>query len=127
MKKLTNEEVLNLITAWQNKDPAATQLLMKIVYAKIKELSLQQFEHMPDDANTAFVCQSATDVAHDAQVRAHEWLRNLLETQKNADDSFEFIDTLKAQYPDAQFYGPIFDYQKQKPKIYKYQNSKQYK
>lgn len=26
----------------------------------------------------------------------------------------EFIDTLKAQYPDAQFYGPIFDYQKQK-------------
>jgi guanosine-3',5'-bis(diphosphate) 3'-pyrophosphohydrolase len=36
-----------------------------------------------------------TDVAHDAQVRAHEWLRNLLETQKNSDDSFEFIDTLK--------------------------------
>lgn len=36
-----------------------------------------------------------TDVAHDAQVRAHEWLRNLLETQKGSDDSFEFIDTLK--------------------------------
>jgi len=29
------------------------------------------------------------------QVRAHEWLRNLLEIQKTSDDSFEFIDSLK--------------------------------
>ncbi|MEW4983376.1 MAG: bifunctional (p)ppGpp synthetase/guanosine-3',5'-bis(diphosphate) 3'-pyrophosphohydrolase [Cycloclasticus sp.] len=36
-----------------------------------------------------------TDVVHDTQVRAHEWLRNLLETQKDSEDSFEFIDTLK--------------------------------
>lgn len=34
-------------------------------------------------------------IANDAQIRAHEWLRNLLETQKGSDDSFEFIDNLK--------------------------------
>jgi len=31
----------------------------------------------------------------DVRMRAHEWLRNLLEVQKGADDSFEFIDNLK--------------------------------
>ncbi|MEO1889685.1 MAG: bifunctional (p)ppGpp synthetase/guanosine-3',5'-bis(diphosphate) 3'-pyrophosphohydrolase [Cycloclasticus sp.] len=36
-----------------------------------------------------------TDVSHNVQVQAHEWLRNLLETQKGAGDSFEFIDNLK--------------------------------
>jgi RelA/SpoT family (p)ppGpp synthetase len=34
-------------------------------------------------------------ITNAAQVSAHEWLRNLLETQKNSNDSFEFIDTLK--------------------------------
>ncbi|PHS72390.1 MAG: bifunctional GTP diphosphokinase/guanosine-3',5'-bis(diphosphate) 3'-diphosphatase [Cycloclasticus sp.] len=34
-------------------------------------------------------------ITNAAQVSAHEWLRNLLETQKNSDDSYEFMDTLK--------------------------------
>jgi len=33
--------------------------------------------------------------SHDVRVRAHEWLRNLLEIQQGANDSFEFIDNLK--------------------------------
>lgn len=36
-------------------------------------------------------------VKNEAQLRAHEWLKTLLETQKISDDSFEFIDNLKVE------------------------------
>jgi len=54
-----------------------------------------EMDRVAESGIAAHWLYKTTDVAHDAQVRAHEWLRNLLETQKNADDSFEFIDTLK--------------------------------
>jgi len=34
-------------------------------------------------------------IVSEAQLKAHEWLQTLLETQKVSDDSFEFIDNLK--------------------------------
>ena len=104
MKHLSNEELLSLITAWQNKDPVATQLLMELAYAKIKELSLQQVENTPEDANTAFVCQSATDIAHDAIIKLSHVNPTLpFETQRefhrylNAVVRSTFIDAYRKQ------------------------------
>jgi len=101
---MTNEEVLKLIADWQNKDPVATQLLMKLVYAKIKELSQQQVAHTPDDANTAFICQSPTDIAHDSIIKLSQVDTNLpFETQReffrylNAVVRSTFIDSYRKQ------------------------------
>jgi hypothetical protein len=63
---MTNYEVLKLIKGWQNKEPKATHLLTNYAYAKIKELSYEQIKNLPQDANTAIVSQSATDIAHDS-------------------------------------------------------------
>ena len=63
---MTNDEVLKLIKGWQNKEPKATHLLTNYAYAKIKELSYKQIENLPEDANTAIISQSATDIAHDS-------------------------------------------------------------
>lgn len=54
-----------------------------------------EMDRLAESGIAAHWLYKTTDVAHDAKVRAHEWLRNLLETQKGSDDSFEFIDTLK--------------------------------
>jgi len=54
-----------------------------------------EMDRLAESVIAAHWLYKTTDVAHDAKVRAHEWLRNLLETQKGSDDSFEFIDTLK--------------------------------
>jgi guanosine-3',5'-bis(diphosphate) 3'-pyrophosphohydrolase len=54
-----------------------------------------EMDRLAESGIAAHWLYKTTDVAHDAKVRAHEWLRNLLETQKGSDDSFEFIDALK--------------------------------
>jgi len=66
---MTEPELITLIQGWQNKEPKATQVLMGIAYQKIKELSLMHREKIPDDANTAILSQSATDLAHDVYIR----------------------------------------------------------
>ena len=54
-----------------------------------------EMDRLAESGIAAHWLYKTTDVAHDAKVRAHEWLRNLLETQKGSDNSFEFIDALK--------------------------------
>jgi RNA polymerase sigma factor (TIGR02999 family) len=66
---MTESELITLIQGWQNKEPKATQVLMGIAYQKIKELSLKHREQLPENANTAILSQSATDLAHDVYIR----------------------------------------------------------
>lgn len=62
-------ELIGLIKGWQEKEPKATQILFGIAYHKIKELAEKHREKMPDNANTAMLAQSATDLAHDVYIR----------------------------------------------------------
>jgi RNA polymerase sigma factor (TIGR02999 family) len=66
---MTEAELIKLIHGWQNKEPKETQVLMGIAYHKIKALSEKYRENMPDNANTAMLSQSATDLAHDVYIR----------------------------------------------------------
>ncbi|MFT6834478.1 MAG: RNA polymerase sigma factor (TIGR02999 family) [Francisellaceae bacterium] len=66
---MTEPELITLIQGWQNKDHQATQTLMGIAYQKIKELSIKHREKLPDNANTAIISQSSTDLAHDVYIR----------------------------------------------------------
>jgi RelA/SpoT family (p)ppGpp synthetase len=62
------------------------------VELQIRTLEMHQ---LAESGIAAHWLYKTADVANDAQVRAHEWLKNLLETQKSEGDSFEFIDSLK--------------------------------
>lgn len=66
---MKEEELITLIQGWQNKEPKAAQVLFGIAYNKIKELAEKHREKMPDNANTAMLAQSATDLAHDVYIR----------------------------------------------------------
>jgi RNA polymerase sigma factor (TIGR02999 family) len=66
---MKEEELIELIKGWQNKEANATQVLFGIAYHKIKELAEKHREKIPDNANTAILAQSATDLAHDVYIR----------------------------------------------------------
>jgi len=66
---MKESELIELVKGWQNKEPKATQVLFGIAYHKIKELAEKHREKMPDNANTAILAQSATDLAHDVYIR----------------------------------------------------------
>jgi len=59
---------------------------------QIRSRSMDQVAESGIAAHWLYKTESAS---HDVRVRAHEWLRNLLEIHKGSDDSFEFIDNLK--------------------------------
>ncbi len=59
------------------------------------QIRSQEMDQVAESGIAAHWLYKTTDVSHDVQLRAHEWLKNLLETQKGEGDSFEFIDTLK--------------------------------
>ncbi|ORU91234.1 MAG: (p)ppGpp synthetase [Cycloclasticus sp. symbiont of Poecilosclerida sp. N] len=62
------------------------------VEIQIRTLAMDQ---VAESGISAHWLYKTTDVFGDSQVGAHEWLRTLLETQKNEADSFAFIDNLK--------------------------------
>lgn len=66
---MTEQELIELIKGWQNKDPQATKTLMGIAYQKIKELSIKHRQKLPETANTAILSETATDLAHDVYIR----------------------------------------------------------
>jgi RNA polymerase sigma factor (TIGR02999 family) len=66
---MDNIELIKLVNGWQNKEPAATQILMGMTYHRIKNLAEIHREKLPDNANTAIYSQSATDLAHDVYER----------------------------------------------------------
>jgi RelA/SpoT family (p)ppGpp synthetase len=59
------------------------------------QIRSQEMDQVAESGIAAHWLYKTTDVSHDVQLRAHEWLRNLLETQKSEGDSSEFIDSLK--------------------------------
>ncbi|WP_286235370.1 ECF-type sigma factor [Thalassotalea sediminis] len=66
---MEEQEVLKLIKGWQLGEPKATKLLMNFAYLKIKEYAKINHENLPEDANTAIINMSATDIAHDAYLK----------------------------------------------------------
>jgi len=66
---MEEKDVIELINGWQNGEAKATQLLMNFAYLKIKEYAKKNHEKLPEDANTAIISMSATDVAHDAYIK----------------------------------------------------------
>lgn len=62
-------ELIRLVQGWQNKETESTNVLMGMAYFKIKELAQKHHEKIPNDANTAIYCQSATDLVHDVYER----------------------------------------------------------
>jgi RNA polymerase sigma factor (TIGR02999 family) len=62
-------DVIELINGWQKGETKATQLLMNFAYLKIKEYAKVNHENLPEDANTAIISMSATDIAHDAYIK----------------------------------------------------------
>lgn len=66
---MKEKEVIELISGWQNGETKATQLLMNFAYLKIKEYAKINHAKLPEDANTAIISMSATDVAHDAYIK----------------------------------------------------------
>ena len=66
---MEEKEVIELINGWQQGEAKATQLLMNFAYLKIKEYAKVNHENLPEDANTAIVSMSATDLAHDAYIK----------------------------------------------------------
>jgi len=59
------------------------------------QIRTREMDQVAESGIAAHWLYKTTDVSHDVQLRAHEWLKNLLETQKGDGDSFEFIDNLK--------------------------------
>lgn len=66
---MKEQELVALVQGWQEDEPHATQILMGMAYHKIKELAEKHHEKMPNNANTAVLSQSATDLAHDVYIR----------------------------------------------------------
>lgn len=66
---MEEKDVIELINGWQKGEVKATQLLMNFAYLKIKEYAKENQEKLPEDANTAIISMSATDVAHDAYIK----------------------------------------------------------
>jgi RNA polymerase sigma factor (TIGR02999 family) len=66
---MEEKDVIELINGWQNGEAKSTQLLMNFAYLKIKEYAKENHEKLPEDANTAIISMSATDVAHDAYIK----------------------------------------------------------
>ncbi|RBW46512.1 hypothetical protein DS885_07870 [Psychromonas sp. B3M02] len=62
-------ELKNLVKGWQNKETESTNVLMGMAYCKIKEIAIKYHKNLPNDANTAIYCQTATDLVHDAYER----------------------------------------------------------
>ena len=62
-------ELINLVQGWQNKEAESTKILMGMAYFKIKKIAEKHHENIPNDANTAIYCQSATDLVHDVYER----------------------------------------------------------
>ena len=62
-------ELIRLVQGWQNKETESTNVLMGMAYFKIKELAQKHHEKIPNDANNAIYCQSATDLVHDVYER----------------------------------------------------------
>lgn len=76
-------EVLKLIKGWQSGEAKATQLLMNFAYLKIKEYAQSNQEKLPEDANTAIMAMSATDIAHDAYIKLSQAESQIsIETQR---------------------------------------------
>ncbi|MEO1962782.1 MAG: RelA/SpoT family protein, partial [Cycloclasticus sp.] len=59
------------------------------------QIRSHEMDQVAESGIAAHWLYKTTDVSHNVQVQAHEWLRNLLETQKGEGDSYEFIDNLK--------------------------------
>jgi len=59
---------------------------------QIRSSSMDEVAESGIAAHWLYKTEGASD---DVRMRAHEWLRNLLEIQKGSEDSFEFIDNLK--------------------------------
>ncbi len=66
---MTEQELNNLIQGWKTNDHKSTQVLMGVAYNKIKELSVKHRGKSPENANTALLSQSATDLAHDVYIK----------------------------------------------------------
>ncbi len=66
---MEEKDVIDLINGWQKGETKATQLLMNFAYLKIKEYASVNHEKLPEDANTAIISMSPTDVAHDAYIK----------------------------------------------------------
>jgi len=66
---MEEKDVIELINGWQKGETKATQLLMNFAYLKIKEYAKANHEKLPEDANTAIISMSATDLAHDAYIK----------------------------------------------------------
>ena len=61
--------MIELISGWQKGEAKSTHLLMNFAYLKIKEYAKVNHEKLPEDANTAIISMSATDIAHDAYIK----------------------------------------------------------
>jgi len=59
------------------------------------QIRSSEMDHVAESGIAAHWLYKSDGAANDIQLKAHEWLRNLLETQKGSGDSFEFIDNLK--------------------------------
>lgn len=60
------------------------------------QIRTRAMHHMAECGIAAhWLYKSEADQVSSSQTRAHEWLRDLLEIQKNAGDSLEFLDNLK--------------------------------
>ncbi|MDD5036224.1 MAG: RelA/SpoT family protein [Methylococcaceae bacterium] len=60
------------------------------------QIRTRAMHHMAECGIAAhWLYKSESDQVSNSQTRAHEWLRDLLEIQKNAGDSMEFLDNLK--------------------------------
>lgn len=60
------------------------------------QIRTRAMHHMAECGIAAhWLYKSEDDSVSNSQTRAHEWLRDLLEIQKNAGDSLEFLDNLK--------------------------------
>lgn len=66
---MTEKDIIDLINGWQKGETKSTQLLMNFAYLKIKEYAKINHEKLPEDANTAIISMSATDIAHDAYIK----------------------------------------------------------
>ncbi|MCW5589807.1 MAG: bifunctional GTP diphosphokinase/guanosine-3',5'-bis pyrophosphate 3'-pyrophosphohydrolase [Legionellales bacterium] len=79
------------------------------------QIRTEQMDQLAENGIAAhWIYKTGADSFSDAQVRAREWLQGLLEMQKNAGDSIEFIENVKIDLFPQEVYvftpkGNIFD------------------